>query len=231
LTFILKKIQTMTKNTVALSLMLAFAGFSSAQTVDTKKMNDLVAKKDYLGAITEANNLKKQVMGLASAELKKAFPNVVGEFAAQPNEQVQGDMMGGLSLQITYAKPPKEKSAKDSVPGGPAMIGMPGMPGMGGDGNAMNLNLSTNLSMAFELMNAHSGAEQMPGMGEGSSEPLRIKGYRALLKQDQFSGAVGQMIVGGAFIEVRAMGMKDTKTVKSLLEAIDTEKLKGIVGE
>lgn len=218
------------KNTVALLLMLAFAGGSFAQTIDTKKVNDLVAKKDYMAAITEVNNLRKQVMELASTELRKAFPNAVGEFAVQPNEQMQGDMMGGLSLQLTYAKPPKEKEkgANDTVPSDPAMMAMPGM---GGDGNAMNLNLSTNLSMAYELMNAHSGAEQMPGMGEGTSEPLRIKGYRALLKQDQYSGAVGQMIVGGAFIEVRAMGMKDTKSVRSLLEAIDTDKLKSIVGE
>lgn len=220
----------MIKNTIRLTLILAFAASASAQSVDTKKVNDLVAKKDYVAALAEVNNLKKQVMGLASAELRKAFPNAVGEFAVQPNEQMQGDMMGGLSLQMTYAKPPKEKekSANDSVPMDPAMMAMQGT---GGDGNAMNLNLSTNLSMAFELMNAHSGAEQLPGMGETALEPLRIKGYRALLKNDQYSGAVGQMIVGGAFIEIRAMGMKDTKTVRALLEAIDTDKLKSIVGE
>lgn len=220
----------MKKYTIALSLMLAFAASTSAQSVDTKKVNDLIAKKDYVAALAEVNNLKKQVMGLASAELRKAFPSSVGEFAVQPNEQIQGDMMGGLSLQLTYTKPPKEndKTKNDSVPMDPARMAMPGM---ASDGNAMNLNLSTNLSMAFELMNAHSGAEQMPGMGESTSEPLRIKGYRVLLKNDQYSGAVGQMIVGGAFIEIRAMGMKDTKTVRALLEAIDTDKLKSLVGE
>lgn len=212
--------------------MLAFGSTSFAQTIDTKKVNDLVVKKDFVGALSEVNNLRKQIQEFASTELLKAFPKSVGEFALQPADPMRSDMMGGLSMQLTYSKQPEtpKGGTQDTTPKDPALMAMP-MAGMGGDGSSLILSMSTNPSMATELMGAHSGGEPMMGMGGGTSEPIRIKGYRALLKFDQYSGAIGQMIVGGAFVEVRAMGQKDTKTVKILLESIDTDKLKAIAGE
>jgi len=224
----------MIKNIIALYLILAFAASASAQSVDTKKVNDLVAKKDFVAAISELNSLKKQVQELASAELQTAFPKSVGEFTLKPAEPMRSDMSGGLSLQLVYAKPtPQAKEgARDSSTAMAAMAASaPPMPGMGGDGNSFTVSVSTNVSMAFELMNAHSGGEGQPAMGDGTSEALRVKGYRALVKNTPHSGPTAQMLVGGAFIDVRAMGQKDDKIVRSFLEAINTDKLKSIVGE
>lgn len=225
------------KKMMTLALLLAVGTASNAQNVDTKKVNELVVKKDFIGAITELNSIKRQIQELASAELQKAFPKSVGEFVLKPAEAMRSDMSGGLSLQLIYEKP-SEKPRGGAADSSGAMAGAampmsaPPIPGMGGDGNSITVSLSTNVSGAFELMNAHSGGEQpMTGSGAPASEAIRIKGYRALIKNDQYIGPSGQLLVGGAFIDVRATGQKDTKNVRALLEAIDCNLLKSVVWE
>lgn len=220
---------------IAALTTMAWAGF--AQGIETTKLTELVKQKNYVNAIQELNAMKKTIQELAAAELQKAFPAKVGEYALEPTSGSTSEMGGGLNLSLTYKKPElaKPASAPDPMGQDPNMMAgmMPGMttaPGMATMSNALQLTVSTNLMMANEVLMAHGG-EDMGMVGMGVSEPIRIKGFRALLKHDEFSGASGQMIVGGAFVRVSMSGAKDTNTVKALLEAIDAEKLKAMVGE
>lgn len=229
------------------SLLFAAISFTvasaSAQTLDTKKLTDNVTQKNYVAALNEVNLIKKKISDLAAAELLKAFPQKFGEYQQQPSNRLGGDMMGGIGLNIIYAKPAKEVAAETAQPAQPVITpdnkqpgqlltpAAPAMPGMmGGQEDELYVTVTNNLNLAHEVSGAHSGEEYTP-MGGIPAEPVRIKGYRALLKNDPYSGPTAQIIIGATFVEVKDRKGTDTKRVAQFLENVDIEKLKSIFGE
>jgi len=212
---------------------MALATFSSfAQTIDTKKVNDQLAKKDYVGAMREWASVKRELQELASAELRKVIPQSVGELKLQPSANQQADSQGGLTLMVQYQAPPKDNpNAAPAKPDADAMDPRM-MMGMPGAQPSIQLTITTNLMMANEVIMAHGSEDNAMRGGDGSkAEPIRIKGFRAMLRSNRGMGTTGQMIVGGAYLRAEGRGMQDSKAVLDLLNAIDTEQLKRIVGE
>jgi len=229
------------------SLLFAAISFTvasaTAQTLDTKKLTDNVTQKNYVAALNEVNVIKKKISDMATAELLKAFPQKFAEYEQQPITRLGGDMMGGIGLNITYAKPAKPAAAAAAEPAQtiitpdtkqpgqvltPATPPMPGM--MEGNEDELYVTVTNNLNLAHEVVSAHSGEEFTP-MGGIPAEPVRIKGYRALLKNAPFSGPTAQIIIGATFVEVQDRKGTDTKRAAQFLENIDIEKLKSIFGE
>lgn len=225
------------KYSIVLGLLCVTGFYVSAQNVDTKKVNEQLAKKDFVSALKEWSVVKKQIQDLASAELMKALPAAIGEFKQKPSDsRGMMDAQGGMSVTAYFEKANKEESKPDATTNndGSANRDMPDRIGMmPGQSPGMQVTISTNLMMATEVVQAHSPQEGMDmSMGrQGTFEAVRIKGFRAFLRSDQYSGSSGQMIVGGAFVKVEGRGTTDLAAIKSALEAIDCDKLKTIVGE
>lgn len=234
------------KNLALVSLLLTSGFLVTAQTVDTKKINENVSQKNYIGALNEVNNVKKQIQKLATADLLLALPKTIGEYVLQPVAPTGSDVTASLSLQVSYVRPqdPNKTMTSTSATAGTAMpspmtpmtpgtVLMPGPNAIGLTGESANsivVLISGNMNLANMLMMAHSG-DEMSTMGQDLGEPIRIKGYRALLKMDPYSGATSQMVVGASFVQAIGKGEKDTNLVKSFLEQVDCDKLKAVFGE
>jgi hypothetical protein len=205
---------------------------SHAQTLDTRKVNDQLAKKDYVGALREWAAVKRELQQLATAELMKALPQAVGELKINASPNQQGDAQGGITLMVLYMAPPKEAPATDPAQRSEDAMDPRAMMGMPGAQPSIQLTVTTNLMMANEVIMAHGSDDSNMRGGDGSmAVPLRIKGYRALMRTDRNMGTTGQMIVGGAYIRAEGRGMTDDKAVTALLNTIDTDLLKRTVGE
>lgn len=224
--------QVAVKSYISLIFLILALAPAVAQTIDTKKVNDLLAKRDYIGAMREWAAVKRELQAIASAELKKVIPQAVGELKLQANVEQQADVQGGLTLTVLYLSPPQEALSTDpsrSDSDGRDLRMIMGMPSAQ---PSIQLTVTTNLMIANEVIMAHGTENNAMRNGDGSkSEAIRIKGFRALLRTDPDLGTTAQMIVGGAYIRAEGRGMKDSKAVMDLLNSIDTEQLKKIVGE
>lgn len=220
------------KRLISIALLSLIIGPALGQTVNTKKVDELLLKKDYMGAMREWSGVKRQLQDLASAELLKVIPPTVGELKLQPTDSRQTDTQGGITLMVTYQATSKSGAATDAAQKGPEGLDPRMRMSMPGGQESIQLTITTNLMMASEVSMAHTGDNNTQRGGDsGQSETLRIKGYRAIMRIDRNMGTTGQMIVGGAYIRAEGRGMKDSAPVMDLLNAIDTEQLKRIVGE
>jgi len=218
-----------------------------AQQAELKSAQANLDKKDYIAAIDDMTKAKTAVTKLISDNLASVLPAKFGAFEMQDNPYGGGMGMGGVGVNKTYKKPaPAKPEAKAGEMEGNAETMNPMMtdPMMMGQQEQISVQITTNMMMANEVMNAHATSEEgMPMAGSNNVRPIRIKGYRAIIRTSDGMGMpatsgsseskneTAQAIVGGAFISVEARGMKESGQAEKLLNLIDFEKLKGIVGE
>lgn len=203
-----------------------------AQQEELKSATANIEKKDYIAALDDLTRAKKKVNDLMNAQLSAVLPAKFGEFAMSNDAMNYGMEGQGLSLSKTYRKAVEEAN-NDGDRGMDATSMLANQPA------EIRVQITTNMMMASEVMNAHSMADQ--GMTNAGTEAIRVKGYRALVKSssNQGMGMPGveqrkteeaNAIVGGAFIQVTAQGL-DEGQAKAFLELIDFEKLIGLVGK
>jgi hypothetical protein len=218
-----------------------------AQQDELKAAAASLEKKDYVAALDNISKAKKAVSKLISDNLASVLPAKLGEYVMQEDPYGGGMEMGGPSVTRVYRKPKpaasKEAPAKAEGEGDmmnamepsmtePAMGGMEGM-------EEIRVQITTNMMMASEVMNAHSNPDEGM-MGNDQVKAYRVKGYRAITRSFGGEGDPGlggtkaeqaQAVVGGAFISVDAQGLKESGQAEKLLNLIDFEKLVGIVGK
>lgn len=211
-----------------------------AQQAELKSAQANLEKKDYIAAIDDLNKAKSLVTKLISDNLASVLPAKFGEFEIKDNEFGGGMGMSGVSVNKVYKKPApaKQEPSGDKGAMDPAMMD-PKM--MMGNQEQISVQITTNMMMAREVMNAHAMSEEGgAGAGQSNIKPIRVKGYRAIVRtsggeNDPMMGSskmeTAQAIVGGAFVSVEARGLKEPGQAEKLLNLIDFDKLKGIVGE
>ena len=223
---------------VVLTIVGVF-GISSivfGQQDELKSATSNIEKKEYIAALDDLNKAKKKVTELMTNQLAEVLPVKFGEFEMASDEM--GYEMGGgqgASVNKTYKKPKQQAAAAEGEEG---MMEMSVAAEL-----EIRVQVTTNMMMASEVMNAHTISEEgMSGGMDGQKvEAYRVKGYRAIIKtnegetnpdmgMDQPKMQEAQAIVGGAYIVVTASGMEDGKA-KAFLEQIDFEKLVAIVGK
>ncbi|MBL4585630.1 MAG: hypothetical protein JKX84_01025 [Flavobacteriales bacterium] len=234
-------------------VMLSVMSF--AQQAELKSAVVNLDKKDYMAAMDDIKKAQKMVTSMMGEQLAAVLPQKFGEYEMQSAED-GGMGMGmegqGMSVYKIYKKPQTENEAEESSAEGemsdPASIdpagmdpaamdpaGMDPMMGMGMP-EEITVQITTDMMMASEVQMAHSGSD---GGMMGDMKAIRIKGYRAVVRSqsDGMSGDVGggsqeaMATVGGAFITVRTQGVKEEGQAERLLNLIDFDKLKTIVGE
>lgn len=233
------------KNTfLSLALIFGTSTLGFSQQAELKAATTNIESKNYIAALDNLNKAKKKVSSLMSEQLAAVLPAKFGELVLQKGESGYGMEGQGISLNKTYAKPqPIAKPSEGEAPAGGEGTHETHMnPMMMGAEQRISVQITTNMMMANEVMNAHSMAENTMG---GGSKPIRVKGYRAIVRSNESEGGAegrgipgmggsmeeAQAIVGAAFIRVEAMGLKEKGQAEKFLNAIDFDKLKGIVGE
>ena len=225
--------------------VIAIFGLSTVMFAQQEELKAAAAdleKKDYVAALDNISKAKKAVSELIADNLASVLPAKFGEYVLEKDPFGGGMEMGGPSVTRTYRKPKPATTETQTgdMPGASA----PGMkdPGMAMSGmEEIRVQITTNMMMASEVMNAHSSSEEgMMGMGNAKTKAIRVKGYRAITRtmggEGDGSMAVpkseqAQAIVGGAFVSVDAQGLKEEGQAEKLLNLIDFEKLVGIVGK
>ena len=231
-------------------LLGGFSAAAYAQSEELKSAQTNIDSKNYIKALEDISKAKKAVYKLVSDNIASVLPS---EFEGYKMIEDDGNDMGmssGISVSKTYRKPvvKKEEAPAESNGGGgadgsvpdPADMNMPdpSMMGMDSQEPEINVMVTTDMMMAGEVNNAHSSSES--GYNEEGVEPIRIKGYRAVVRKlvendDSVTGEpeyseTAQVIVGGAFISVESRGT-ETGPAEKLAGLIDFAKLKSMIGE
>lgn len=234
--------ENMKRTVLSLSLIIGLSMTGFAQQEELKSAQANLEKKDYIKALEDLNKAKKAITQQISDNLASVLPAKFGEFEMQKDNSGGMDMGmgGGVSTTKTYRKPAKQESTNNSAD--PAMMDPKmGMPGMGMmEQEEIYVQITTNMMMASEVMNAHSMSDQGMAPSDGT-EAYRVKGYRAVArnttaKEDGMGMMMqgqdmAQAVVGGAYISVEVRGSKEPGQAKKFLELVDLEKLVGIVGK
>lgn len=215
------------------TLCLGLSSTVLAQTEELKAAQANIDSKEYIQALDNLSKAKQAVSKLISDNLASVLPEKAGEFEMQKENEGMGGMGSqGVSVSKIYKKPVvKEANAEgDSDMMDPMM--------MMSEPQIM-VTISTDMMMAGEVMNAHSMSENQ--MGQEGIKPLRVKGYRAIVRTQGGSGddpmggqqkrETVQIIVGGAFVSIESQGFEEFGDAEKLANQIDLEKLKGIIGE
>jgi hypothetical protein len=232
----------MKKTVLSTFAILALSTAIFAQQAELKSAQANLEKKNYIAAIDDLNKAKTVVTKLISDNLASVLPAKFGEFEMKDNDS--GGGMGGVSVNRVYKKPAPAKPEPSGgiEEGGNRDMnqGMIDPKMMMGYQEQISVQITTNMSMAREVMNAHAMSEDGMGNGQSNVKPIRAKGYRAIIRTSGNEGdpmmggskmETAQAIVGGAFVSVEARGLKEVGQAEKLLNLIDFEKLKGIVGE
>lgn len=223
-----------------------------AQSEELKSAQTNIDSKNYIKALEDISKAKKAVSKLVSDNLASVLP---AEFEGYKMTGEDGNEMGmssGISVSKTYRKPVEKKEEQPVAPEGgemdpgsmddPANLMDPTMTGMdmdmGGQVPEFNVMITSDMMMAGEVSNAHSNSEG--GYHQEGVEPIRIKGYRAVLRKssenrdpmmgEQQSSESVQVIVGGAFVSIESRGTEPGQAEK-LAGLIDFVKLKSMIGE
>ena len=239
----------MKKVFLSLSIVIGIVAMGFGQQDELKSAGVNIEKKEYIAALDDLNKAKKKVTGLMTDQLSSVLPAKFGDLEIQENSYNSGGYGQGVSVNKTYVKPKPavvEETKTDNGPAEPTGMIMPTSMDQASmqAQERITVEITTNMMMANEVMNAHAASENAMGGGKA----IRVKGYRALLKSSKMGGGpVGgspaanglgesgqeeaHAIVGAAFIRVTASGMEEKGQAEKFLATIDFDKLKGIVGE
>ncbi len=230
----------MKKIVLPICLLVGSSVVAMAQSDELKSATAKIEKKEFISALDDLNKAKKKITDLISSEIGSVLPAKFGDYEMQPAANRYGVEGQGVSVLKNDSKPqPKieSKEQEGAIPTGamnPATMMAQ---------EQISVQITTNMMMASEVMNAHAMSDE--GAGNPNIKAFRVKGYRAILRTSDGMrmGATpagggseskietAQAIVGGAFISVETRGLKEAGQAEKLLNLIDLEKLKGIVGE
>lgn len=212
---------------------MAFLGLFTmtfAQQDDLKAAAASLEKKDYIAALDAITKAKKAISDLMADNLASVLPAKFDEYVMEKDPNSRGMDMGGVSVVRVYRKPKPAAAASADKAGASDQAMAPTSPDpmmmMGGQ-EEIRVEITTNMMMANEVMNAHSASDNgAAAMAGAETKVYRVKGYRAISRGSGGAGSTGmgmsaseqaQVIVGGAFISVSASGLKGKRSGREIL--------------
>lgn len=188
--------------------------------------------KEAIRYLREAQN---SIVGTIVGQMTEALPAEVGEFKMEDNN----NGMGGRSLQLQkqyrkqQAESKSEEEGAEKMDEGGDRNGADGMSGTGamdmdgGSGNeSMEVYVSDNLSEGGNVFMMHSLSEER-GMEKG--EAIMVGKYKAVMNDSEGWKSL-EIVTSGAFIRINGQGLKDSKPMLDLANAIDYDKLNTALG-
>lgn len=228
-------------------LIVGFGFVASAQTEELKSAQANIDGKNYIKALEDISKAKTAVSKLVGEDIASVLPDEIDGFKMENDGDNSMEMFSGISVQRAYRKPAVKQTKTLDEPSGanagaqegemgamqePAMMGMEMNPQP-----EIHVRISTDMMQAGEVASAHSNSEG--GYVQEGVSPVRIKGYRAIVRKSMEGGdpmmggrssETVLVIVGGALVSIDARGV-DSGLAEKLADAIDFPKLKSMIGE
>lgn len=199
---------------------------AAAQEAEIQKAQENLKAGKTKEAIRYLREAQNSIVGTLVGQMAEALPAEVGEFKMENRE----DGMAGKSLQLNrqYRKgqpESKTEEGKEENSGdGDGMMDDDGMGYMGNEG--LDIYVSDNLSEGSNVFMMHSLSEEQ-GMDQG--EAIMVGKYKAVLN-DSEGWKTLEVVTNSAFIRINGQGLKDSKPMLDLANAIDFEKLNTTLG-
>jgi hypothetical protein len=163
-----------------------------------KKVNDLVAAKNYPKALEELGWAQKEIEKLNSQQLQNFFPDEISGFKGKKAEV--NSALGITNIEREYTK--DSLRLKMTLTGGSAGSGNQGLGGLA----------------AFGRMAA------MMGGGQGQ-DTFRIGGRTASLESRDDGGQLTIFLDSGAMVNLELSNASDSAMLKTIAEALDINKM------
>lgn len=229
----------MRKTILTVAITCASSAFSVGQEAEIKSATSNLEKKDYVAAMDDLSKARKAIGKLMTDNMATVLPAKLDEYEMDKVEARNEAGMTGVSVNRVYRKPEPEGQTPENKE--PSIMGDM----MRGGGEEVNVQITTNMMMANEVLSAHSMSDEGGGGTGSTTQAVRVKGYRALLKSygGDASGSSGmpgmsmpstevaQAVVGAAFVSVEVRGAKEKGLAEKFLNQIDLEKLISFVGK
>ncbi len=236
------------------------AGPSASQAISDAQT--ALKTQNYEAALRHLTSARSAISAILTDQVLVLFPKTVGEFTMRESQnEMHGEGGARIDVQRIYtnakieAELEAERKAKMEAGGGDHSDAEGGM-GMDDDmmremmehtdmhadmmghggGNqtpTITLTITNDANRGMMVAMAHSQEESGGGMyGEGTSEPMRIDGYRALLQyQEKYKSGELTVVVGGAVISAQGYGLTNKADLNAMIKAIDFAKVKSVMGE
>ncbi len=187
---------TLTSLSFFFSLFVTTPAVSRAEDLNEifKRVNELVAEKNYSKAIEELGWAKKEIEKLNTTQIQSFFPETLGDFKGGKIEQ--GGALGITNIERTYKKDGSNGSSpeiKVSLTGGSGGSGTEGLGSL----------------MAFGKMAA---------MMDGAQNSFRISGKTATLTEVGSGAELTIFLDSGSVLKFEGLYGIDGPTLRSLAE-------------
>lgn len=189
---------------VLLSTVLSLTNYSFAEDLNAifKKVNDLVAAKNYSKAIEELAWANKEIEKLNSQHIISFFPDTLLGYTGKKAET--NSALGITNIERTYSKDGAGTTVKVALTGSGGGAGAGA--GLGG-------------LAAFGRMAAMMGG-QSPG-----NDTFRIAGRTATLEKEDRSAQLTVFLDSGSMLTLEMNNGNDADALKAMAEALDLNKL------
>ena len=184
--------------TSSISLLLPNCGFAEDLNAIFKKVNDLVAAKNYSKAIEELGWANKEIEKLNSQQIITFFPDTLVGYTGKKAET--NNALGITNIERTYSKDGAKNTVKVALTGGSGGAGLGGL-------------------AAFGRI-----AAMMGGKG-GGNDTFRISGRTATLDKEDSSAQLTVFLDSGSMMTLEMNNGNDADTLKAMAEALDLNKL------
>lgn len=186
---------------LALVLLLPVAPLSAQENLDSifKRVNELVAQKNYTKALEELGWANKEIEKLNSQHLQSFFPAEVEGYKGGKFES--SNALGFTNLERTYTKGSQE--IRLSLTGGQGAAGMPGLGGLAALGKMAAMMGNQPGTDTFRI----SGRTASLSGGEGEPNELTI------------------FLDSGSVLRLEADSGVDTASVRKFAEGLQIESL------
>lgn len=163
-----------------------------------KRVNDLVAAKNYSKAMDELDWAKKEIEKMHMARVEEFFPGSLSGFNGQKFDT--NSVLGFTNIERNYVQ--GKKTVKLSLTGGT---------GAGGSALAGFAQLGRMAAM-------------MGGSGSGN-EALRIQGRTAMMESVAGSASVTVILDSGSFLKLESKDEVTSEQLKSMVDGIKIDEL------
>ncbi|MBX7145281.1 MAG: hypothetical protein K1X79_12575 [Oligoflexia bacterium] len=191
--------------TSVLAGALFLPALSRAEDINSifKRVNDLVAAKNYSKAIEELGWATKELEKLNSQQIQGFLPDQLAGFVGKKVEA--NNALGFSNIERSYEKPGTQTRVKVSITGGAGGAAAGGLGGLA----------------AFGKMAALMGA------GAGGQDTFRINGRTATLEknEDGKSAHLTVFLDSGSMLSLEMDNGADDAKLREMAEALDINKL------
>ena len=211
---------------ILVALLLGSMFSVTGQEAEIQKAQENLKAGKSKEAIRYLREAQNSIVGKIVSDMSSALPADVGEFKMENNERSPESR--SLQFQKQYRKPSgedlpmNEKAEGSEGTDSPEDMGMVDPYGM----ESMEVYVSDNLSEGSNVFMMHSLSGE-GGMGEG--EALMIGENKAILNDSESWKAL-EIVSTGVFIRITGQGLKDSKPMLDLANAIDFDKLNKALG-